>query len=97
VAYGGAAGSTVVAVLLYRFISFWLILPIGWAAWGWLTWIARRRPLPVPAPSAVGAGILASDGGKARPAGARPASHADTGTQASHGGDADGGVSEAAL
>jgi hypothetical protein len=93
VAYGGAAGSTVVAVLLYRFISFWLILPIGWAAWGWLTWIARRRPLPMPASPVGAVEILASDDGRAR-----PASHADAGTQASRGsGDGEGDVSEAAL
>jgi putative heme transporter len=46
VAYGGAAPSTVVAVLLYRLLSFWLALPVGWGAWGWLAWIGRRRPWP---------------------------------------------------
>jgi putative heme transporter len=49
VAFGGAAQSTVVAVLLYRVLSFWLALPIGWGAWAWLAWIARRRPWPVSA------------------------------------------------
>jgi putative heme transporter len=46
VAYGGAAPSTVVAVLLYRVISFWLALPVGWGAWAWLAWTGRRRPRP---------------------------------------------------
>jgi putative heme transporter len=46
VAYGGVAPSTVVAVLLYRVLSFWLALPVGWGAWGWLAWIGRRRPRP---------------------------------------------------
>ena len=46
VAYGGAAPSTVVAVLLYRVLSFWLALPVGWGAWAWLAWIGRRRPWP---------------------------------------------------
>jgi len=46
VAYGGAAPSTVAAVLLYRVISFWLALPVGWGAWGWLAWIGRSRPWP---------------------------------------------------
>ena len=34
VAYGGAHGSTVAAVLLYRIMNFWAPLPIGWATWG---------------------------------------------------------------
>ena len=51
VAYGGAAPSTVVAVLLYRLISFWLTLPVGWGAWAGLAWIGRRRPWPTPAPA----------------------------------------------
>jgi putative heme transporter len=89
VAYGGAAGSTVVAVLLYRFISFWLILPIGWAAWAWLTWVTRRHPWPVSAAIAGGTGAAASDGGTGHPAGARPAGHGS--------GDGEGDVSEAAL
>jgi putative heme transporter len=46
VAYGGAAPSTVVAVLLYRVLSFWLALPVGWGAWAWLAWAGRRRPWP---------------------------------------------------
>jgi uncharacterized protein (TIRG00374 family) len=50
VAFGGAAPSTVVAVLLYRVLSFWLLLPIGWGAWAWLAWAARRHPWPTPAP-----------------------------------------------
>jgi putative heme transporter len=51
VAYGGAAPSTVAAVLLYRVLSFWLPLPFGWGTWAWLEWIGRRRPLPVSARS----------------------------------------------
>ncbi|MGH9299996.1 MAG: lysylphosphatidylglycerol synthase transmembrane domain-containing protein, partial [Acidimicrobiales bacterium] len=33
VAYGGAQASTVGAVLLYRIVSFWGFLPVGWLAW----------------------------------------------------------------
>jgi putative heme transporter len=44
VAYGGAAPATVVAVLLYRVLSFWLPLPIGWGSWAWLAWAGRRHP-----------------------------------------------------
>jgi hypothetical protein len=34
VAYGGTTGPGVVAaVLLYRAISLWALLPIGWGAW----------------------------------------------------------------
>jgi putative heme transporter len=47
VAYGGIESSTVLAVLLYRIISFWLPLPFGWGTWAWLAWAGRRHPRPV--------------------------------------------------
>ena len=69
VAYGGAAPATVVAVLLYRVISFWLMLPVGWGAWAWLAWTGRRRPWPSPAPpgsaDAPGTPDTGTDGGPA--------------------------------
>jgi uncharacterized protein (TIRG00374 family) len=33
--FGGAHASTVDAVLVYRIISFWGVLGVGWLAWGW--------------------------------------------------------------
>jgi putative heme transporter len=42
VAYGGAETSTVAAVFLYRLISFWGELPIGWVAWAVLARSRRR-------------------------------------------------------
>jgi uncharacterized protein (TIRG00374 family) len=42
VAYGGAQPTTAAAVLLYRIISFWAELPVGWAAWAVLVWNGRR-------------------------------------------------------
>ncbi|HUZ44965.1 MAG TPA: YbhN family protein [Acidimicrobiales bacterium] len=42
VAYGGAEASTVAAVLVYRVLSFWLPLLIGWAVAGVLALKARR-------------------------------------------------------
>jgi putative heme transporter len=47
VQFGGAETSTVAAVLLYRILSFWIELPVGWATFGALTWQGRRR-VPVP-------------------------------------------------
>lgn len=41
VAYGGAQASTVAAVLLYRIISFWASLPVGWVSWAVL--VAQGR------------------------------------------------------
>ena len=41
VAFGGAETSTIATVLLYRLLSFWLELPVGWATWGVL--VFRRR------------------------------------------------------
>jgi uncharacterized protein (TIRG00374 family) len=41
VAFGGQEGVTVAAVLVYRIISFWVSLPVGWIAWAGLTASAR--------------------------------------------------------
>jgi putative heme transporter len=40
--FGGGTDATVAAVLLYRLVSFWMILPIGWGAWSALAVQARR-------------------------------------------------------
>jgi uncharacterized protein (TIRG00374 family) len=48
VAFGGARTSTVAAVLLYRIVSFWGFLPVGWLSWAGLAWRGRglgRRQL----------------------------------------------------
>ncbi|HET9691870.1 MAG TPA: lysylphosphatidylglycerol synthase transmembrane domain-containing protein [Acidimicrobiales bacterium] len=41
-AYGMPATTAVTVVLLYRIISFWSLVPIGWASWGWLEWAGRN-------------------------------------------------------
>jgi uncharacterized protein (TIRG00374 family) len=43
VTFGGAKVSTVAAVLLYRLVSFWLMLPVGWGAWATLALLGRGR------------------------------------------------------
>jgi uncharacterized protein (TIRG00374 family) len=43
VAFGGAEASTVAAVLLYRIISFWGELPVGWSIWAGYAWRSRRE------------------------------------------------------
>lgn len=43
VTFGGGEESTVAAVLLYRLVSFWLVLPLGWGSWGALALAGRRR------------------------------------------------------
>jgi uncharacterized protein (TIRG00374 family) len=53
VAYGLPADTAIAAVMLYRIISFWALLPIGWAAIGMLTASSRRGvtiPLAAPGP-----------------------------------------------
>jgi uncharacterized protein (TIRG00374 family) len=45
VAYGGGKAETVAAVLLYRLISFWALLPVGWISWAIVSWDVRRRVL----------------------------------------------------
>jgi hypothetical protein len=42
VAFGGAQVATVDAVLMYRVISFWLVLVIGWGLWAQLAFQVRR-------------------------------------------------------
>jgi hypothetical protein len=46
VTFGGAESSTVAAVFLYRILSFWAELPVGWTTWAALVW--SRRPMAVP-------------------------------------------------
>ncbi len=53
VEFGGAEASTVAAVLLYRILSFWAELPIGWATWGVLAWWGRSASPPVSLPDDV--------------------------------------------
>lgn len=43
VAYGGAEASSVAAVLVYRVISFWALLVVGWAFVGGLALVHGRR------------------------------------------------------
>lgn len=42
VAFGGAEVSTVAAVLVYRIVSFWGFLPLGWLSWAGLAYERRR-------------------------------------------------------
>lgn len=51
VAFGGDLTTTATAVLLYRVISYWLELPVGWATWGGLLVGQRRRDRAVAARS----------------------------------------------
>lgn len=53
VAFGGDATSTVAAVLLYRILSFWVELPIGWVTWGYLAWAGRRQQAVAPTAAAL--------------------------------------------
>ena len=58
VAYGMHSATAVAAVLLYRIISFWILVPLGWATAAGMVMMNRRRrpaqawvaPAPVPVP-----------------------------------------------
>lgn len=50
VAYGGAEASTVAAVLVYRVLSFWLPLLVGWSVAGVLALKARRAEVRAAGP-----------------------------------------------
>jgi uncharacterized protein (TIRG00374 family) len=45
VAFGGSTAQTVAAVLLYRILNFWVVLPLGWGAWVGLELDVRKRRL----------------------------------------------------
>ena len=51
VAFGGSELSTVAAVLVYRIVSFWGFLPVGWLSWAALAFARRRAERLAPAPS----------------------------------------------
>jgi uncharacterized protein (TIRG00374 family) len=53
VTFGGAETSTVAAVFLYRILSFWAELPVGWVTWGVLAWTRRAVPDAEPVPVTV--------------------------------------------
>jgi hypothetical protein len=59
VAFGGAELSTVAAVLVYRIISFWGFLPVGWLTWAGLGLAHRRRGSPALEPG--GRAVVATD------------------------------------
>ncbi len=79
IAYGLRAKDAVAVVLLYRIISFWALVPIGWGAWGLLHLRDPEVLMTVPARgSASGAGLVArvEDGGE-HPARARSKAQAN--------------------
>ena len=43
VAFGGGEGTSVAAVVIYRLLSFWLVLPVGWGAWAGIGLLGRRQ------------------------------------------------------
>jgi putative heme transporter len=57
VALGVPSGPALTAVLVYRGITFWLAIAIGWTAYWWLSRRRQRTPgQPAPAPAATGPG-----------------------------------------
>jgi len=46
--FGGSEPAAIAAVLLYRILSFWLELPIGWGTWAAMAWSGRRARAVVP-------------------------------------------------
>jgi uncharacterized membrane protein YbhN (UPF0104 family) len=57
--FGGAHTSTVDAVLVYRIISFWGVLVLGWLAWSWGALGVRRGRWPLHALAAApDAGVM---------------------------------------
>ncbi|MGH9062317.1 MAG: lysylphosphatidylglycerol synthase transmembrane domain-containing protein, partial [Acidimicrobiales bacterium] len=46
VAYGMGDNAAVASALLYRIVSFWALVPIGWSAWAYLELAQRRGRRP---------------------------------------------------
>ena len=44
--FGGAHPTTIYVVLMYRLISFWGVVTVGWGAWGWGALAVRRGRWP---------------------------------------------------
>ncbi len=44
IAYGMPTKFALAAVLLFRVVSFWGLVPIGWGAWALITFAGRRNP-----------------------------------------------------
>jgi hypothetical protein len=63
--FGGQYLSTVAAVLLYRIVSFWGFLPVGWSAWAGLGLARRWRQGPAAADPVGSAVRLPSRRGRA--------------------------------
>jgi hypothetical protein len=42
VAYGMPTNVALASVLLYRAVSFWGLVPVGWGVWGYLSWQSRN-------------------------------------------------------
>lgn len=55
-AYGVSTAGALSVVLLYRILSFWILVPIGWAVWAALEAGAHRRRLATDGAGAVGDG-----------------------------------------
>jgi hypothetical protein len=43
---GVRPAAALAGVLVYRLVSFWLVLPAGWLAWTWLRRAEARSPTP---------------------------------------------------
>jgi hypothetical protein len=51
VAYGMSVESALAGVFLYRIVSFWSVVPVGWGIWGCLTLRDREQRSRGPAPA----------------------------------------------
>jgi putative heme transporter len=57
--FGGSEPGVVAAVLLYRILSFWVELPVGWGVWAWSAWSARRASTAAPVVAPAGGTAVA--------------------------------------
>jgi hypothetical protein len=55
VAYGAHRAPALAVVLVYRFLTFWLVITIGWIAIAVIEWRVRRVASEAPESSVIGA------------------------------------------
>jgi uncharacterized protein (TIRG00374 family) len=78
VAYGMSAESALAGVFLYRIVSFWSVVPVGWGIWGWLTLREQRDQGVAPAHLSRPVTVSAAAVKVGSPVAANPRRHAST-------------------
>jgi hypothetical protein len=78
VAYGMSAESALAGVFLYRIVSFWSVVPVGWGIWGCLTLREQRSEAVAPVQRSKPVTVSAAAAKVGSPVTAKPRRQAST-------------------